>query len=447
VSIDLGTIIAPSGSLLVLDPGFLGMWCHDRAPVMPDGVLSEKGTIAANKSVDAAIVGADADRVGRQLDRQWDPRFVYDIPRDFAKELAQKVKQIARSQRADAHLEILPERVPHRTRADHALELGHGAGEVQLHGMWAGVLAGVPTGEIRVTAEPMPPDSPDAKRLRRICVTMREGVTARTERFARVMVDWARLMIVDLDAVGLWEHERPLDGLGDFAFWGPDAPAVAKGLGAKEIEKGVFGWRDLAADEAARNGKRVEELRKRDSLKFATDFRPHSHHHQLMTQVRASTTGSGVIALGAAHACGFMTTWGDGLFDLHRDLDANGQLLQLRLELGTEERQKLMRKVELRWWKSALVSKKIVDEGKPVRFMYREAADRDEDSGWRMFSGLESEAYNEDASNIAIVPLSQFARIDKRVDKLLDEPVGSVFERKNANDDFVRVTDWTPPDE
>src|SRR5262245_53863764 len=104
--IELGTVIAPSGSLLILDPGLLGMWSHSRPPVMPEGILSEKGTIAANKSVDAAIVGASADAVGRQLGRQWNPRFVYDIPRAYAKELADQVKQIAKTQRLDARLEI-----------------------------------------------------------------------------------------------------------------------------------------------------------------------------------------------------------------------------------------------------------------------------------------------------------------------------------------------------
>jgi hypothetical protein len=293
----------------------------------------------------------------------------------------------------------------------------------------------------------MPADGPDANRLRRIRIPVREGVTARTERFGHAMVDWARLLIVDLDALRLWEHERPLDGLADFAFWGADAAAVAARLNAGEIEEGVFGWRDLPVDDAARRGTEVEKLRGREKLKFATDFRPHSHHYLLMKQVRASKTESGVVSLGDSKACGFMTTWGDGLFELHRDLDADGRLLQLRLELGTEERQQLMRRLELRWWKSALVSRKIVDEGKPVRFVYREAADRDEDSGWRMFSGLENDAYNADPKNIAIVPLSQFARIDKSVDKLLDEPVGSVFERKNADGHFERVTDWTPPAE
>ncbi len=129
---------------------------------------------------------------------------------------------------------------------------------------------------------------------------------------------------------------------------------------------------------------------------------------------------------------------------MYRDLDSDGRLVRIRLELGTEERQNLMRKLELRWWTSAFVSRMIVDEGQPVRFMYREEPNRKEDSGWRMFSGYETQVYNDDPNNIALVPLSKFGTLDKRVDALLDTPVGSAFERKPGEDEFVRVADWGP---
>jgi hypothetical protein len=215
-------------------------------------------------------------------------------------------------------------------------------------------------------------------------------------------VDWARLLAVDVDALAGWQDSEPLDGKADFAFWGVDAA-------------------------------------------FATDFRPHSHHYVLMEQVRSSPTESGVVSLGEARACGFTTRWGDGIFEVHRDLDAEGRVVQIRIELGTEQRQKLMRKMELRWSTSALVSRKIVDDGEPIRFMYREAADRDVDSGWRMMSGLEDDAYDESPENIAVVPLTAFANRDERVDALLDEPVGSAFERRPGQQEFERVTDWEPP--
>lgn len=139
-----------------------------------------------------------------------------------------------------------------------------------------------------------------------------------------------------------------------------------------------------------------------------------------------------------------MTTWGDGIFERHRDLDADGGLVQIRIEPGTDQRQKHLRQLELRTFTSAIVSKKIIDEHQPVRFMYREAPDREQDSGWRMLSGLETPQCTDNAENIAIVPLSAFAEMDQRVDKLLDEPIGSAFERRDAMSELEPVTDWTP---
>lgn len=444
MTIELGTVIAPSGALLVIDAGLLDMWSHDQSPLMPDGVAPPDVVAVANGAADAALVGADAVEIGRQLDRQWDPRYFYDVPRDRLEELAQSVRTLAAERAADARLEILPARVPHRRRAEHALAHGAGAGEVQLHGVMAGVIRGLPAGELRVVGEPIPEGDPDAGRLRRVCLEARAGTVARSEQFGYVGVDWGRLLFVDLDAVGLWQHHEPLDGRADFAFWGRDAELVARRTDAPALDTRVFGWRDLPVREAAERGDHVEQLREEEGLTFATDFRPHSHHYQLMEQVRASATESGGVTLGDARACGFMTTWGDGIFELHRDLDADGQLLRLRVELGTEKQQRMMRQLEVRTFTSALVSRMVLDQGEPVRFMYREATDREEDSGWRMFTGLETEEYNDDASNIAIVPLTRFAELDPRVSRLLDAPIGSVFERVPGAEEFEPVTDWSP---
>ena len=49
----LGTLTVPSGTLLVVDPGYLAMWSHDRRPVLPDGILPDAETTSrANRSLD-----------------------------------------------------------------------------------------------------------------------------------------------------------------------------------------------------------------------------------------------------------------------------------------------------------------------------------------------------------------------------------------------------------
>ncbi len=342
--VELGTVIAPSGALLIIDAGMLGMWSHDLPPEMPDGVLPPELTAVANSAVDHAILGRDAAEVGRELGRQWHPRYLYDLPRHVQGQFSRAVQDIAAARRLDARLEVLPARVPHRRRADHALAHGAGAGEVVFHGMSAGVVRGLPGGELRVVAEPMPEGDPDEGRLRSVTLVVREGAVARSERFAHAAVDWSRILLVDLDAVGRWQHDESLDGRADFAFWGRDAEEVARRTGAAALDDEAFGWRDLPIEDAVEHGMRVEDLCAREELLLATDFRPHSHHYHLMEQVRAS--GTGTVLLGPACAFGFSTTWGDGFFDLHRILDRDGNLLSIRIELATDERRAMMRQLE-----------------------------------------------------------------------------------------------------
>jgi hypothetical protein len=297
---------------------------------------------------------------------------------------------------------------------------------------------------LRVIGERMPDGHAEAGRLRRVSLVVDEGSVARSERFAYAMVDWGCLVAIDVEAAGEWQDERTLDGKADFVFWGRDAEAIAALTSAGRLDDTNFGWVDLPEERADELSREVFRLRDERRAVFATDYRPHTHLYPLMTQIRASKTSSGVVQLGGAIACGFATSWGDGIFEVHRDLDESGRLLRVRIELGTDERVALMGKLKLRWNTSALVSRMVIDEGQPVRFMYREAPHREQDSGWRMFCGYEDEKYSDDPKNIAIVALTEFANRDKRVDALLDEPAGSVFERRPGEEGFQRVTDWTP---
>jgi len=45
----------------------------------------------------------------------------------------------------------------------------------------------------------------------------------------------------------------------------------------------------------------------------------------------------------------FMTTWGDGAFPVEVDLDATGQVVQVRLDLGCDEIVQRQRELEERW--------------------------------------------------------------------------------------------------
>jgi hypothetical protein len=208
---------------------------------------------------------------------------------------------------------------------------------------------------------------------------------------------------------------------------------------APRIGDSEFGWRDLTLAEAEAHASDVLRARESTGAVFAQDYRPHTHEFYLLEQFRAGRTDSGVVRLGGATACGFATTWGDGLFEVHRDLDAEGRLLRVRVELGTDARVELMAKLRFRWTAQALVSRLVLQGGEPIRFMYRTAPAREGDSGWRMFSGFEGPEFNQDPENFALVRLQDFGDADARVDVLLDEPVGSAFERQPGEDEFRKV--------
>lgn len=123
-----------------------------------------------------------------------------------------------------------------------------------------------------------------------------------------------------------------LDGLADYVFCGPEAERVAHALNAPRLGRDEFGWRDVPEDLAHGRGVEVEEYRQRQALKLGTDFRPHSHHWRVTEPTKSSPTESGMAEVGEATVCNFLTSWGDGLFDVYRDVGRSGSLFQIRIE-------------------------------------------------------------------------------------------------------------------
>jgi hypothetical protein len=327
----IGTVTTRSGGLIVIDTGYLGIWSHNAAPSLPAGSLdTEEQTRKANSFVDLHLVGSDAERAGQLLNMSWNPLFVYDQPPAHP-ELEQKLSEVVRKHHLDARFEVISPRISHRKRISQALEYGHGAGEIQFHGVWAAVVSGVPVGEsLPVFGERMPP--PEQYNWKRVLVRCNSQSITRSERIGHVGVDYARLLIADFDVLGGWHHEDSLDGLADFVFWGQDAEKAARSLNAPPLSVREFGWTNLPVESAQEHGLAVEEHKRTNNLKLATDFRPHSHHWQVMREVRTTPTESGIAEVDGVKVCNFMTTWGDGVFEVHRDLSNSDELVQVRIE-------------------------------------------------------------------------------------------------------------------
>jgi hypothetical protein len=92
---------------------------------------------------------------------------------------------------------------------------------------------------------------------------------------------------------------------------------------------------------------------------------------------------------------------------------------------------------------SCIASDEITVGGKPVGYMYRQEPDNEHDSGWRFFSGAESQEYADEASNFAIYDVNTIANYDPTIVGLLQAPIGSSYGR----DDRGQLVPEPFPDE
>lgn len=98
--------------------------------------------------------------------------------------------------------------------------------------------------------------------------------------------------------------------------------------------------------------------------------------------------------------------------------------------LNHESRYDEIKKMHTLMNKGALVSRKIVEEGWKVGFMYRCEPNNPADSGWIFFAGNEDEQYNSNIKNIVLMPLGKLCyELDRDVYKYLTAPVGTEFIR------------------
>lgn len=83
-----------------------------------------------------------------------------------------------------------------------------------------------------------------------------------------------------------------------------------------------------------------------------------------------------------------------------------------------------------------IATDKITIDGEPIRYMYREEPMNDIDSGWRFFSGLESQEYVDNPDNSMIYDLNTIANYDQSIIPYLAMPVGIELERKEGTNTF-----------
>lgn len=94
----------------------------------------------------------------------------------------------------------------------------------------------------------------------------------------------------------------------------------------------------------------------------------------------------------------------------------------------------------------ALVSRLVFDETLPVRFMYKTVPEHLNDTGWRMFTGYETEEFLENEQiNLVPMPVERMVELDSSLEELVTFNAGTVWERTPESDGWERVHDFQIP--
>jgi len=332
--IKLGDVELPSGELMILDPGLGRFWRHDGEPRSPRA--------ADPATVDVRFVGRDAVQAGRTFDRSFHPEFYYDVA--SVEKVSELFAAHCRERGLQAQLQVLDRKVPHVERARRALEYGGGLGVVEFNGIWGVVVGGLPHGPIPVVGSLL--DGELAQRFRSVDLVIDErAAVARSETVTGVMVDHGQLLCAGLGPLGAFKMWESLDGLADFVFWGRDAAPLAAASQAPELDDGLFGWTDLPMARVGEHAGPIQQRIHEEKLGVNVDYRPHCNLERLNAQIRSSDERNGRLVLDSARTCGFDNRWGDGIFPVIRDLDAQGRTIRVRMDVGNEQMQARMRQM------------------------------------------------------------------------------------------------------
>jgi hypothetical protein len=417
--VTLGHIELPEGVLVILDPGLGRFWRHEGSPDSP-----RRGDAKAH---DLRLVGPDAEAAGRAYDREFDPLHLFDVEDPVKAE--QAFAAFAKERRFDARAEQVEGRVPHTRRARLALAAGKGLGVVTYNRLWAVAAEGLPQDRPLAVVGHLFQDGRWKGRWQSLEVVVDAAApAARTERVEGVMVEHGQLLFAGLGPLGdfrMWESH---DGLADYVFRGRDAAALAAKVGAAELGDGYYGWKDVPIAQVGRHAQPVQACIAEEELRVGVDYRPHCNLERLNAQLRESPEDVGALTLAGAAALGLGNRWGDGVFPVSRDVDSEGRVLRVRVELATPQRLGLMERVQ-RLQRGAIVTRYIADGAQPVRFAERLEPRNAGDSGWAFSCGLEDDAYMDDAKNMVIMRLDELVRRAPELEPILDAPVGALYHR------------------
>lgn len=87
----------------------------------------------------------------------------------------------------------------------------------------------------------------------------------------------------------------------------------------------------------------------------------------------------------------------------------------------------------------------LSDKPLPIRFFYRDYPEHDNDTGFRFYSGFETDEFLSQDHAACVAPLRSMEKIEPSIKALLSRSaVGTVWER--VEDGWVQVTDYQIPE-
>ena len=167
-----------------------------------------------------------------------------------------------------------------------------------------------------------------------VAVLLSDGEVHTSRKLGKAGVDFARLVLMDHAALDAWQHEDSLDGRADVVFWGRDEAALARALGASRTKDG-HGWMNLPVADAEARALEADRKKAANKWLLKIDYRPHSHHYLALATARANPRGAGELDLAGSRLLLFFTSWGDGVFPIFLDLDAQERPVRVRVQLAT----------------------------------------------------------------------------------------------------------------
>ena len=95
-----------------------------------------------------------------------------------------------------------------------------------------------------------------------------------------------------------------------------------------------------------------------------------------------------------------------------------------------------------------LASSLILNEAPmPIRFFYKQEPDHKNDTGFRFYSGLETDSFLEQEHAACVAPLDSMIKVDPSIASLIKvSAIGSVWERLPDSNLWAQVLDYQIPD-